>query len=63
MLLNEQDIYNQIALERSLIRLDQTQYFDPIDKDQDVETRPDSEQGQVDAVIKVRERGRQQISF
>lgn len=63
MLLNEQDIYNQIALERSLLRLNQTQYFDPIDKDQDVETRPDSETGQVDAVIKVKERGRQQISF
>lgn len=63
MLLNEQDIYNQIALERSLFRLNQTQYFDPIDKDKDVETRADSETGQVDAVVKVRERGRQQISF
>lgn len=63
MLLNEQDIYNQIALERSIIRLNQTQYFDPIDKDQDIETRADAEQGQVDAIIKVRERGRQQISF
>ncbi len=63
MLLNEQDIYNQIALERSIIRLNQTQYFDPIDKDQDIETRADSEQGQVDAIVKVRERGRQQISF
>lgn len=63
MLLNEQDIYNQIALERSLLRLNQTQYFDPIDKDQDVETRADSETGQVDAIVKVSERGRQQISF
>lgn len=63
MLLNEQDIYNQIALETSIIRLNQTGYFDPINKDEDVETRADSEQGQVDAIIKVRERGRQQISF
>ncbi len=63
MLLNEQDIYNQLALETSIIRLNQTQYFDPINKDEDVETRADSEQGQVDAIIKVRERGRQQISF
>lgn len=63
MLLNEQDIYNQIALERSVLRLNQTQYFDPIDKDKDVETRPDAETGEVDAIIKVAERGRQQISF
>ncbi len=63
MLLNEQDIYNQIALERSVIRLNQTQYFDPIDKDKDVETRADAETGEVDAIIKVAERGRQQISF
>ena len=36
-LINEGDIYNQIALERSVLRLNQTGYFDPIDKDQDVE--------------------------
>ena len=63
MLLNEGDIYNQIALERSIIRLNQTQYFDPINKDTDIETRPDSESGEVDALVKVAERGRQQISF
>ncbi len=63
MLLNEQDIYNQIALETSILRLNQTGYFDPIDKDTDIETRADGEQGQVDAIIKVSERGRQQISF
>lgn len=62
-LLNEGDIYNQRALEISIVRLNQTQYFDPIDKDQDVETRTDEEQGDVDLVVKVREKGRQQISF
>ncbi|MEP6900630.1 MAG: POTRA domain-containing protein, partial [Actinomycetota bacterium] len=39
VLINEGDIYNQIALETSVIRLNQTSYFDPIDKDQDVEIR------------------------
>lgn len=63
VLMNEGDIYNQIALENSVIRLNQTQYFDPIDKDQDVEVRTDEEQGDVDLVIKVKERGRQQISL
>jgi outer membrane protein insertion porin family len=63
VLLNEGDIYNQIALENSIIRLNQTQYFDPLDKDQDVEIRTNQDQGDVDLVIKVREKGRQQISL
>lgn len=62
-LLNEGDIYNQNYLEISVARVNQTQYFDPIDKDQDVETRVDEEQGDVDVNVKVREKGRQQISF
>jgi outer membrane protein insertion porin family len=62
-LLNEGDIYNQRFLDISVARLNQTQYFDPIDKDQDVETRVDDEQGDVDLIVKVKEKGRQQISF
>lgn len=62
-LLNEGDIYNQNYLEISVARVNQTQYFDPIDKDQDVEIRTDEEQGDVDLIVKVREKGRQQISF
>ena len=63
VLINEGDIYNQIALETSVIRLNQTGYFDPIDKDQDVEIRTDEEQGDVDLVVKVKEKSRQQISL
>jgi outer membrane protein insertion porin family len=63
MLVNEGDIYNQVRIETSLLRLNQTQYFDPIDKDQDLEVRPNEDRGEVDVAIKVRERGRQQISF
>ncbi len=62
-LINEGDIYNQNALEVSVLRLNQTQYFDPLDKDKDVEIRTDDEQGDVDLVVKVREKGRQQISL
>ena len=61
--LNEGDIYNQVALERSVVRINQTQYFDPVDKDQDIEIRTNEDQGDVDLIVKVRERGRQQISF
>jgi outer membrane protein insertion porin family len=62
-LINEGDIYNQNFLEISVARLNQTQYFDPIDKDQDVEIRTDEDQGDVDLNVKVKERGRQQIQF
>lgn len=62
-LLNEGDIYNKRYLDISIARLEQTQYFDPIDKDQDVETRTDEETGEVDLNVSVNERGRQQISF
>ena len=62
-LINEGDIYNQQGLEVSVARLNQTQFFDPIDKDKDVEIRTDEEQGDVDLIVKVKEKGRQQISF
>ncbi|HKX82879.1 MAG TPA: BamA/TamA family outer membrane protein, partial [Pyrinomonadaceae bacterium] len=62
-LLNEGDIYNSRYLDISVARLNQTQYFDPIDKDQDVEIRTDEEQGDVDLNVKIKEKGRQQISF
>jgi outer membrane protein insertion porin family len=62
-LINEGDTYNQNLLEYSIARINQTQYFDPIDKDQDVETRTDEENADVDLNVKVREKGRQQISF
>src|SRR5687767_7763901 len=62
-LINEGDIYNSRYLEISVARLNQTQYFDPVDKDQDVEIRTDEEQGDVDLIVKIKEKGRQQISF
>ncbi len=62
-LLNEGDIYNSRYLEISVARLNQTQYFDPIDKEQDVEIKTDEEQGDVDLLVKIKEKGRQQISF
>ncbi len=62
-LINEGDIYNSRFLEISVARLNQTQYFDPVDKDQDVEIRTDEEQGDVDLIVKIKEKGRQQISF
>lgn len=62
-LINEGDVYNSNYLEISVARLNQTQYFEPIDKDQDVEIRTDEENSNVDLIVKVKEKGRQQISF
>ena len=63
VLINEGDIYNQSRLEISIQRINQLQYFDPIDKDQDLEVRTNPDEGFVDTVVKVAERGKQQISF
>lgn len=62
-LMNEGDIYNQGNFEYSVIRLNQLGYFNPVDKDKDVDFRTNDEEGQVDVTVKVSEKGRQQISF
>ncbi len=61
--LNEGDIYDQSLFEYSITRLNQLGFFDPVDKDKDVERRTNEEEGLVDLNLKVAERGRQQISF
>src|SRR5437016_5286695 len=63
VLMNEGDIYNQNTFEFSVIRLNQLGYFNPIDKDKDVDFRTNDEEGSVDVTVKVAEKGRQQISF
>ncbi len=63
VLINEGEIYSQTTFEYSVLRLNQLGYFDPIDKDKDVDYRTDEESGNVDVNLKVVERGRQQISF
>ena len=63
VLLNEGDIYSQRNWEYSIIKLNQLGYFDPIDKEKDVDIRTDDEQATVSLNLKVVEKGRQQISF
>src|SRR5437879_3737776 len=63
VLMNEGDIYNQNTFEFSVIRLNQLGYFNPIDKDKDVDFRTNDEEGTVDVTVKVAEKSRQQISF
>ena len=61
--LNEGDIYNQGYVEYSVLRLNQLGFFDPVDKEKDIDFRQNDEEGLVDVTVKVAERGRQQISF
>ena len=60
---NEGDIFDQTLWEYSVLRLNQTGFFDPIDKDKDAEFRTDEERGEVDINLRVTERGRNQIAF
>jgi outer membrane protein insertion porin family len=61
--LNEGDIYNQGYVDYSILRLNQLGFFDPIDKEKDIDFRQDEERGEVDTTVKVTERGRQSITF
>lgn len=63
VLINEGDIYNDVYWEYSVVKLNQLGYFNPIDKDKDVDRRTNDEEATVDLSLKVSERGRQQISF
>jgi outer membrane protein insertion porin family len=63
VLINEGDIYNDNYWEYSVVKLNQLGYFNPIDKDKDVDRRTNDEDATVDLNLKVSERGRQQISF
>jgi outer membrane protein insertion porin family len=63
VLVNEGDIYNDAYWEYSVVKLNQLGYFNPIDKDKDVDRRTNDEEATVDLSLKVSERGRQQISF
>src|SRR5215831_17908480 len=63
VLINEGDMYNQGYLEFSVTRLNQLGYFDPLDKDKVLDFKQNEEEGQVDVTLRVKEKGRQQISF
>src|ERR1043165_8203951 len=63
VLINEGDTYNDTYWEYSVVKINQLGYFNPIDKDKDVDRRTNDEQAELDLTLKVSERGRQQISF
>jgi outer membrane protein insertion porin family len=62
ILVNESELFNQELFDLSLLRLNQLDYFEEI-KEQDVQYLTDALNGTVDIVLKVKEKGRQKISF
>jgi len=62
LLINEGDVFNNHLWELSLLRLNQLNYFDKI-KPEDAEIKRNQAQGTVDILVKLKEKGKQSISF
>ncbi|MDE3134929.1 MAG: outer membrane protein assembly factor BamA, partial [Acidobacteriota bacterium] len=62
LLLNEGDLFNSHLWELSLLRLNQLDYFDPI-KPENADVKRNSQQGTVDILLKVKEKGKQSIGL
>ena len=63
LLLEEGHVYNSQLWEYSLLRLNQLDYFDPLKVAQDSEAHQDSENGTVDLLLKVKEKGKNSIGL
>ena len=55
--------YDSHLWELSLLRLNQLDYFDPLKVDTDSETHQDQENGTVDLLLKVHEKGKNSIGL
>jgi outer membrane protein insertion porin family len=56
------DLFNQHLFEESIKRLNESERFEPLDKDKDTDFRTDEEEGTVRIVIKLRKRALLQVS-
>ncbi len=63
LLVEEGQPYNAQAVDLSLLRLNQLQYFDTLKSEQDVETRQNAQDGTVDLLIKLKEKGKNSIGL
>jgi outer membrane protein insertion porin family len=62
LLIDEGQVFNNRLWELSLLRLNQLNYFDPI-KPENAELKKNEKNGTVDIKLKVKEKGKQSISF
>jgi outer membrane protein insertion porin family len=61
--LQEGQVYNSKLWELSIMRLNQLDYFNPLRVDQDSETHQNTENGTVDLLLKVTEKGKNSIGL
>src|SRR5208282_3489709 len=63
LMLEEGSVYNSQVWEYSLLRLNQLEYFDPLKVDQDSEAHQDPDNGTVELLLKVKEKGKNSIGM
>ncbi len=63
LLLQEGQVYNSELWKYSLLRLNQLQYFDPLKVDQDTEAIQNADNGTVELLLKVKEKGKNSIGM
>jgi outer membrane protein insertion porin family len=63
LLLDEGSVYDSQAWEYSLLRLNQLEYFEPLKVDQDSEAHQDPDNGTVELLLKVKEKGKNSIGM
>jgi outer membrane protein insertion porin family len=63
LMLDEGQVYNSQLWEYSLLRLNQLEYFDALKVDQDSEAHQDPDNGTVELLLKVKEKGKNSIGM
>ncbi len=63
LLLDEGSVYDSQRWEYSLLRLNQLEYFEPLRVDQDSEAHQDPDNGTVELLLKVKEKGKNSIGM
>jgi outer membrane protein insertion porin family len=63
ILVEEGQVYNAQRVDLSLLRLNQLNYFETLKSDQDVESRQNTDDGTVDLLIKLKEKGKNSIGL
>jgi outer membrane protein insertion porin family len=63
LLLEEGQTYNSQLWDLSLLRLNQLNYFEPLKADQDSESRQNADDGTVDLLLKLKEKGKNSIGL
>ena len=63
LLLEEGQVYNSQLWDLSLLRLNQLNYFEPLKAEQDSESRQNADDGTVDLLLKLKEKGKNSIGL